>query len=82
MFIFERLTSRSSVALSVSIGYARAGGGWRAATRSRGPDDDVLTSRFAIAFSPSAVFPRNRSPQPTACVLESQFSGLRSRPGE
>jgi hypothetical protein len=41
MFIVERLTSRSSVALSVSIGYARSGGGRRAATRSRGPDEDA-----------------------------------------
>ena len=40
MFIVSRLTSRGSVALSVSIGYARLGGGRGAALRARSPDDD------------------------------------------
>lgn len=40
MFIVSRLTSRSSVALSVSIGYARVGGGRGTALRSRSPDDN------------------------------------------
>jgi hypothetical protein len=40
MFIAERLISRSSVALAVSIGYARTGGGRGTAMRSRSPDDD------------------------------------------
>lgn len=43
MFIVERLTSRSSVALAVSIGYVQAGCGRGTATRSRGPDGDACS---------------------------------------
>lgn len=39
MFIVSRLTSRGSLALSVSIGYARTGG-CSTALRSRSPTDD------------------------------------------
>ena len=40
MLIAERLISRSSVALSVSIGYARSSSGRGGGSRSRSPDDD------------------------------------------
>ena len=45
MFIAERLISRSSVALSVSIGYALTGTGRGTGMRSRGPDDDRCIDR-------------------------------------
>ena len=39
MFIVSRLTSRSSLALSVSVDYAHVGGGCAAPSRARNPDD-------------------------------------------
>lgn len=62
MFIVERLTSRSSVALAVSIGYVQAGCGRGAATRSRSPDGDPCgiiagPRRFPFnAFAQNAAF--------------------------
>ena len=52
MFIVPRLTSRSSVALSVSIGYARMGGGRGMAMRSRSPDDDARSRPVSLASLP------------------------------
>jgi len=56
MFIVERLTSRSSVALSVSIGYARTGGGRGSAMRSRSPDDDARDHFVRHRCFPSRTF--------------------------
>ena len=56
MFILARLTSRSSVALSVSIGYVRTGCGRGTAVRSHSPDDDVCHHAARHRFFPSRTF--------------------------
>lgn len=66
MFIVARLTSRSAVALSVSIGYARTGCGRGAATRSRSPDEDECR---ALPPSSSRVFPPFRPARPFSFFL-------------
>jgi len=79
MIIAERLTSRSSVALSVSIGYARAGGGGRAAARSRSPDDDPLSQDFRQ--SPTVRSPTSLFSQFTAIEVQSEYLDPTTRVG-
>jgi len=52
MIIAARLISSSSVALSVSIGYARSGGCRGGGPRSNSPDDDIFDSRRVVSSSP------------------------------
>jgi hypothetical protein len=71
MFLVERLTSRSSVALSVSIGYARAGGGSRAGKRSRSPDVDAPEQSAARhPVSPISRFFRSFPPHSAAKTVK------------
>ena len=64
MFIAERLTSRSSVALSVSIGYARSGAGRGTGTRSRGPDEEESSDHgVPSCFFPHTTFLRDLAPR-------------------
>jgi len=79
MIIAERLISRSSVALSVSIGYARAGGGGRAATRSRSPDDDPLSQDFRHSLTVRS--PASLSSQFTAIQVQSEYLDPTTRVG-
>jgi hypothetical protein len=71
MFLVERLTSRSSVALSVSIGYARSGGGRRAAMRTRGAGDDAFDRVLGRLCFPSCTIPQSPSSPPAACTFQS-----------
>jgi hypothetical protein len=56
MFIALRLIARSSVALAVSIGYARAGTGRGMAGTSRSPDDDACGRIVRHPYFPSRSF--------------------------
>jgi hypothetical protein len=58
MFIIERLISRSAVALSVSIGYARSGAGRGSRACSHSPDDETRSDRDFAARRFLHLFPR------------------------
>lgn len=84
MFIVSRLTSRSSVALSVSIGYACTGAGGGSRMRSRSPDDDASyrwpIPLYSARFTGPERFPRQALTFSEQHPRSNFFNGRIARP--